>query len=294
MKSKALNLIPPQQGKNTDDSDGSTIVKIACGYAHSISLTDKGQVFGHGYSYYGELGMDKTYQENNLAKLDICKSAAIASKGMGLEIADVYCGNFSTLFVVKSSYLPHHRQQSASAAVAAFNGLGALCAGDLYFCGLNTFNRNEFVNQNAGPSNYSRPTLVTWDSKATKSKLQASLDKGQAALGHIGMFNDNIRFAISTRKENGGAAMETKLYTITGELKIVETKTLFSLSEQLNAEIARMRLEDEYQLAVLMGASSDMYCTVQVARSNKIEAFRQKMHKQVLDGHSVDVIVTFK
>lgn len=41
------------------------LVKVACGYTHTLALTETGEVYAWGGNIYGELNLDKNVVKNN-------------------------------------------------------------------------------------------------------------------------------------------------------------------------------------------------------------------------------------
>lgn len=69
------------------------IIKSACGDAHSILLSEKGEVYAFGFSYQGQLGLgitgeSETFQIFEPIKLDFD----------GIKIIDIFVGSTFTFF----------------------------------------------------------------------------------------------------------------------------------------------------------------------------------------------------
>ena len=72
----------------------SKVVKAACGYKHSIFLTDKGQLYALGLNNYGQCGHDYT-KYPSIQKV----TEVFFPYREGEQITDIQCGSYHTLIL---------------------------------------------------------------------------------------------------------------------------------------------------------------------------------------------------
>lgn len=93
------------------------IVQVACGDAHSLALSDKGQVFGWGYTNSGQLGLGVTgdnFDPSAHSTLQVKEPVLIERLG-NMKVKEIFAGSTFSLFLNEKK--------------------------ELYGCGLNDYNQ---------------------------------------------------------------------------------------------------------------------------------------------------------
>jgi alpha-tubulin suppressor-like RCC1 family protein len=73
------------------------VVKIACGEAHSLVLTDKGDVYAWGRGFEGQLGVSKA--------IEVASTPQYIKTFYGNPVQNIETGAFYSLAITREGYL---------------------------------------------------------------------------------------------------------------------------------------------------------------------------------------------
>jgi alpha-tubulin suppressor-like RCC1 family protein len=78
--------------------EGVFITQVACGDAHSLALSQNGQVYGWGYTSSGQLGLGIS-GENSDPSMRCIKEPVLIEKLANIKITDIYAGYTFSIFI---------------------------------------------------------------------------------------------------------------------------------------------------------------------------------------------------